>query len=83
MNLLSNLILYTGYWSFEKFAGYTFFIFMALCGFWCLTFILCIIPYWLFLGIPENRGKINRNKNVKRKILSEQEGVQLLYKIDR
>ncbi|MRI63752.1 hypothetical protein EQP59_00590 [Ornithobacterium rhinotracheale] len=66
-----------------QFLGFLFFLTMAMCGFWCLTFLVSIVPYWLTYGVAERFGKINKNSDpdeVRRKLLSEQSGVEVLYK---
>lgn len=66
----------------DQFFGFVFFLIMALCGFWCLTFIVAIIPYWLGPGLAELRGKINADVDtdkVRYKKLYEQEDVEVLY----
>ncbi|MDR3273543.1 MAG: hypothetical protein LBT29_08695 [Flavobacteriaceae bacterium] len=79
-----DTLLYISAWPLAKFAGYTFFLIMALIGFWCLTFLAAVIlPYWLTFGIAENKGKINADidpETVRRKTLPEQEGIELVYK---
>ncbi|WP_246118432.1 hypothetical protein [Apibacter muscae] len=75
-------ILYIGFWPFAKFVGFVLFLIIASMAFWCLTFLLSILPYWLTFGIAENSGKINADvkpEDVRRKILTEQEGVELVY----
>ncbi|XOD66627.1 MAG: hypothetical protein ACMUEL_00820 [Flavobacteriales bacterium Tduv] len=52
-------------------------------GFWCLTFLISMVPYWITVGSAEMYNKINKNINtdtVRRKLLSEQEGVILVWK---
>jgi hypothetical protein len=66
----------------DQFIGFIFFLVMALSGFWCLTFLIGIIPYWLGPGLAETRGKINADvdpETVRYKKLYEQEGVEVLY----
>ena len=66
----------------DQFLGFIFFVTMALVGFWCLTFIVAIIPYWLGPGLAELNGKINSNvdpEDVRSKKLTEQEGVEILF----
>lgn len=67
----------------DQFFGFVFFLIMALSGFWCLTFLIGIVSYWLGPGVAENRGKINADvdpETVRFKKLYEQEGVEVLYK---
>lgn len=66
-----------------QFLGFLFFLVMAMCGFWCLTFLVSVVPYWLTFGVAERFDKINKDSDpeeVRTKLLSEQEGVELLYK---
>lgn len=66
----------------DQFFGFVFFLTMALCGFWCLTFLVSIIPYWLGPGLAETKGKINADvdpEEIRSKKLYEQEGVEVLY----
>lgn len=66
----------------DQFLGFVFFLVMALSGFWCLTFLAGILPYWLGPGYAETRGKINADvdpETVRYKKLYEQEGVEVLY----
>ena len=67
----------------DQFFGFIFFITMALIGFWCLTFIIAILPYWLTSGLAELNGKINADvdpEEVRSKMLHEQEGVEVLHR---
>lgn len=65
-----------------QFLGFLFFIFIALSGFWCLSFLISMVPYWVTMGAAETYGKINKSilpEKVRRKTLAEQEGVELLW----
>lgn len=76
-------LLYIGTWPFAKFAGFVLFLIFATVGFWCLMFLVGLLPYWLTFGIAENKGKINSNvdpETVRRKTLPEQTGVEVVYK---
>ena len=67
----------------DQFFGFVFFLVMALIGFWCLTFIISILPYWLTAGVAELNGKINADvdpEEVRFKTLPEQEGVEVLHR---
>jgi len=78
-----ELILFVQAWPLDKFLGFCFFLFMAMCGFWCLTFIATMLPYWLTYGVAESFGKINADvdpEEVIRKTLPEQEGIETIYK---
>ncbi|MGM5629783.1 hypothetical protein O2K51_02690 [Apibacter raozihei] len=75
-------LLYIGVWPFAKFVGFLLFLTIALAGFWCLTFLISILPYWLTYGIAENAGKVNADvkpEDVKRKTLPQQEGIEVVY----
>jgi hypothetical protein len=75
-------LLYIGAWPFIKFIGFILFLLIAFLGFWCLTFLVCILPYWLTYGIAENKGKINSNVSpdmVRSKILPQQQDVKVVY----
>lgn len=66
-----------------QFAGFLFFLVMAMIGFWCLTFLVGIVPYWLTFGVAERFEKINKDSDpdeVRSKLLSEQPDVEVLYK---
>lgn len=66
-----------------QFLGFLFFLSIAMSGFWCLTFLISMVPYWITVGSAEMYNKINKNINtdtVRRKLLSEQEGVILVWK---
>ncbi|MCT6869160.1 hypothetical protein [Apibacter sp.] len=76
-------LLYIDTWPFIKFIGFILFLLIAFIGFWCLTFLVCILPYWLTYGIAENKGKINANvlpEDVKSKTLPQQMNVEVVYK---
>lgn len=65
-----------------QFIGFLFFLFIALSGFWCLSFLISMVPYWITMGAAETYGKINKNvspEEVRRKTLSEQKDVELLW----
>lgn len=67
----------------NQFVGFLFFLVTAMAGFWCLTFLVSILPYWLPFGIAERFEKINKDSNpedIKRKTFAEQEGVEILFK---
>ncbi|MDR1877487.1 MAG: hypothetical protein LBQ84_07670 [Flavobacteriaceae bacterium] len=75
-------LLYIETWPIAKFIGFLIFLTIALIGFWCLTFLISILPYWLTCGVAENKGKINADVNpdeVRRKTLPQQEGVEVVY----
>ncbi len=77
-----ELFSYIGWWPFDKFLGFVFFLMMEIIGFWGLIFLLSMVPYWITYGTAENYGKINADVNpddIKRKTLPEQEGVEVVY----
>ncbi|WP_103327262.1 hypothetical protein [Bacteroidetes bacterium endosymbiont of Geopemphigus sp.] len=66
----------------SQFIGFLFFLLITLSGFWCLSFLISIVPYWITMGAAETYGKINKDispRDVRRKTLSEQEDVELLW----
>lgn len=66
-----------------QFLGFLFFLVMAMIGFWCLTFLVGIVPYWLTFGVAERFDKINKDSDpdeVRSKLLPEQPGVEVLYR---
>jgi hypothetical protein len=75
-------LLYIGVWPIAKFIGFLLFLTIALIGFWCLTFLIGILPYWLTYGIAENKGKVNAEvtpEEVRRKTLPQQKGSEVVY----
>ncbi|MDR2122786.1 MAG: hypothetical protein LBP34_06620 [Flavobacteriaceae bacterium] len=75
-------LLYIGAWPFAKFVGFLLFLTIELIGFWCLAFLIGILPYWLTFGVAENKGKINagvKPEEIRRKTLPQQEGVEVVY----
>ncbi|MCB9202733.1 MAG: hypothetical protein H6604_06790 [Flavobacteriales bacterium] len=79
-----ELLLYTTFnWPIEKFLGFVYFLITALTGFWCLKYLIFVLPYWLTYGIAENNGKINADvdpETVRRKKLYEQENIQVIFR---
>jgi len=66
----------------EKFLGFVLWITMELIGFWCLTYLASLIPYWLTFGVAENSGRINADvdpETIRRKKIYEQAGVEVVY----
>lgn len=66
----------------DQFLGFLFFLATAMAGFWCLTFLISILPYWLPFGIAERFERINKDSNpdeVRRKKFSEQPDIEILY----
>lgn len=71
-------------WPIEKFLGFLLFLIIIMIGFWCLIYILFIIPYWVisfftqessnFTNLKMN-SKLNKNKK-----LYEQNDKKLIYK---
>lgn len=75
-------ILYSSFWPFYQFLGMMYFIAMFLVGFWCIfMFFGYVIPIWLTSGLLEYFGKTKPfdPEEVRRKIMTEQEGVELVY----
>lgn len=66
-----------------QFLGFLFFLCIAMAGFWCLTFLVSIIPYWVAIGSAEIYNKINKDvdpETVRTKFLPEQKGVILVWR---
>ena len=76
------MLLLSSFWPFYQFLWTAFFIGMFLIGFWCIfMFFGYIIPIWLTSGLKEYFGKTAPfdPEEVRRKTMSEQEGVELLF----
>ncbi len=77
-----DLFMYIGWWPFDKFVGFVFFLTMEIIGFWGLIFLISMVPYWITYGAAENYGRINADVDpdeVRRKKLNEQDGVEVVY----
>lgn len=69
-------------WPFYQFLWTLFFIIMFLAGFWCIfMFATVVVPLWLSEGLLEYFGKVKsfNPEKIKRKRLSEQDGVEIIY----
>ncbi|MBF8457625.1 hypothetical protein IV494_10585 [Kaistella sp. G5-32] len=76
------VLLYSSFWPFYQFLWTIYFICMFLVGFWCIfMFFGYVIPVWLTSGLLEYFGKTKPfdPEEVRRKIMTEQEGVELLF----
>ncbi|XCI75478.1 MAG: hypothetical protein ABI045_01805 [Flavobacteriales bacterium] len=68
-----------------QFSGFFFFLCIAVAGFWCLGFLISMVPYWIIVGGVDMYGKINKDvypDTVRRKLLTEQENVTVVWKKD-
>ena len=76
------MILLSSFFPFYQFLWTVYFVIMFLIGFWCIfMFFGYVIPLWLTAGLAEYFGKTKPfdPEEVRRKIMTEQEGVELLY----
>ncbi|MGA9212114.1 hypothetical protein [Kaistella sp.] len=76
------MILLSSFWPFYQFLWTIYFVCMFLVGFWCIfMFFGYVIPIWLSFGLLEYFGKTKPfdPEEVRRKTMTEQEGVELLY----
>ncbi|MCD1115300.1 hypothetical protein [Chryseobacterium turcicum] len=72
----------SAFWPFYQFLWTIYFICMFLVGFWCiLMFFGFIIPLWLTEGLKEYFGKVKPfdPEEIRSKLLSEQEGVEVIF----
>lgn len=58
------------------FLGFLFFLGMSISGFWCLIFLIAIIPFWIIAATVD---KFWRDTSSKRKALIEQENILLFW----
>ncbi|WP_027375950.1 hypothetical protein [Kaistella palustris] len=75
-------MLLSSFWPFYQFLWTVYFVIMFLVGFWCIfMFFGYIIPIWLTLGLAEYFGKTKPfdPEDVRRKLVTEQEGVELIF----
>ena len=76
------MMMLSAFWPSYQFLWTAYFIVMFLVGFWCIfMFFGYVIPLWLTAGLAEYFGKTKpfNPEEVRRKIITEQEGVELLY----
>ena len=76
------MVLLSSFFPFYQFLWTVYFVIMFLIGFWCIfMFFGYIIPLWLTAGLAEYFGKTKPfdPEEVRRKLITEQEGVELLY----
>lgn len=72
----------SSFFPFYQFLWTVYFVVMFLIGFWCIfMFFGYVIPIWLTSGLREYFGKTKPfdPEDVRRKLMTEQEGVELLY----
>ncbi|WP_185146694.1 hypothetical protein [Chryseobacterium sp.] len=72
----------SAFWPFYQFLWTVYFICMFLVGFWCIfMFFGFVIPLWLTEGLAEYFGKTKPfdPEDVRRKLMTEQEGVELVF----
>lgn len=72
----------SAFWPFYQFLWTVYFIVMFLVGFWCIfMFFGFVIPLWLTEGLSEYFGKTKPfdPEDVRRKLMTEQEGVELVF----
>ncbi|MBW8362466.1 MAG: hypothetical protein K0M56_09810 [Kaistella sp.] len=72
----------SAFWPFYQFLWTVYFIVMFLVGFWCIfMFFGFVIPLWLTEGLAEYFGKTKPfdPEDVRRKLMTEQEGVELVF----
>ncbi|UOE38238.1 hypothetical protein [Chryseobacterium oryzae] len=72
----------SAFWPFYQFLWTVYFIIMFLVGFWCIfMFFGLVIPMWLTEGLKEHFGKVKPfdPEQIRSKLLTEQEGVEVLY----
>ncbi|XOD68599.1 MAG: hypothetical protein ACMUEM_05740 [Flavobacteriales bacterium AspAUS03] len=66
-----------------QFLGFLLFLCITVAGFWCLSFLIFMVPYWITVGAGEMYGKINKDvypDTVRKKPLTEQEDVTVVWK---
>lgn len=69
-------------WPFYQFLWTLYFLTMFLVGFWCIfMFFGVVVPMWLTEGLAEYFGKTKPfdPEDYRRKLVTEQEGVQVIY----
>jgi hypothetical protein len=76
------MMMLSAFWPFYQFLWTVYFICMFLVGFWCIfMFFGFVIPLWLTEGLAEYFGKTKPfdPEDVRRKLMTEQEGVELVF----
>ena len=65
-----------------QFLGFLYWLFTALSGFWCLTFLAHVAIAWAILGPLETFGVIgtDESENNPRPTLPNQKNIQVLFK---
>ncbi|WP_300348885.1 hypothetical protein [Chryseobacterium sp.] len=72
----------SAFWPFYQFLWTIYFVTMFLVGFWCIfMFFGFVIPLWLTEGLKEYFGKVKPfdPENIRRKLIHEQEGVEVIF----
>ena len=72
----------SAFWPFYQFLGFSYFVIMALVGFWSIMmFFTFVLPLWLTEGLWEYFGKSKPfdPEEVRYKKMYEQEGVEVIY----
>ncbi len=72
----------SAFFPFYQFLWTVYFVCMFLVGFWCIfMFFGYVIPIWLTSGLMEYLGKTEPfdPEDYRRKLLTEQEGVEVIY----
>ena len=72
----------SAFFPFYQFLWTVYFVIMFLIGFWCIfMFFGYVIPIWLTSGLMEYFGKTKPfdPEDIRRKTMTEQQGVELVY----
>lgn len=72
----------SAFWPFYQFVGFSFFVIMALIGFWSIMmFFTFVLPLWLTEGLWEYFGKSKAfdPEEVRFKKLYEKDGYEVIY----
>ncbi len=72
----------SAFWPFYQFLWTIYFFTMFIIGFWCIfMFATVVVPMWLTEGLREYFGKSKPfdPETIRRKLITEQEGVEVIY----
>ena len=72
----------SSFWPFYQFLWTIYFFTMFIIGFWCIfMFFGVVVPMWLTEGLKEYFGKVKTfdPEDISRKLITEQEGVEVIY----
>ena len=58
---MNTFLYFTLDYPIAKFIGFVYFLITALTGFWCLKYLIGMIPYWITYGAAENYGNLQKN----------------------